>query len=281
VSAFAIKGATAFVTGGASGIGLAIARALAGEGARVAIADIHADWLDAALGDASGPEIGTVLDVTDRAGWARARDQVEARLGPVDILVNNAGIGPDLNPLADMPPEHFDRLVAIKLTGTFNGIHTFVPGMRERRRGHVVNTASMAGLMASARLGAYTASKFAVVGLSEVLRAELEPHGVGVSVLCPGLTATRLAETSARAGVSKVSAGPSPARAALDPAIVGDLVVEGIRHNHLHIVTHGEYRPHVERRMARVLDAFDRVPVRNPDGIPTRQVQETEEENPE
>ena len=261
-----LRGATGFVTGGASGIGLAIVRALVGEGARVAVADNNPDWLAAVAAELGGAVLPIALDVTDRAGWAAARARVEAELGPVDVLVNNAGIGPDLKPLDETAPGYFDRMIAIKLTGTYNGIHEFVPGMKARRRGHVVNTASMAGLVASPRLGPYTAAKFAVVGMSEVLAAELKDHGIGVSVLCPGLIATRLGETSVRAGVDR-PAGQSTA-AGLDPAIVGDLVIDAIRHNHLHIVTHREYAKGVERRMAQVLDAFARVPVREPTRLP-------------
>jgi NAD(P)-dependent dehydrogenase (short-subunit alcohol dehydrogenase family) len=268
MSGFDFAGATAFVTGGASGIGLAVVRALVREGARVAIADISEDWLADAVAELGEAVLAVPLDVTDREGWARARSLAEARFGPVDVLVNNAGIGADLKPLTDVSPGYFDRMIAIKLTGTFNGIHTFVPGMRERRRGHVVNTASMAGLIASARLGPYTAAKFGVVGLSEVLRAELEDHGVGVSVLCPGLIATRLGETSSRAGVDRAEVENAIRGKGIDPAIVGELVVEGIRHNRSHIVTHAEYVDAVKRRMVPVFAAFDRVPVRNPDVLP-------------
>src|SRR5690606_1567770 len=123
---------------------------------------------------------------------------------------------------------HFDRLIGIKLTGTYNGIRTFVPTMREARTGHVVNTASMAGLIASAKLGAYTASKFAVVGMSEVLRAELAGDGIGVSVLCPGLVSTNLGASNGRVSM----------KGGIDPAIVGEMVIDGIRENHMHIVTH-------------------------------------------
>jgi NAD(P)-dependent dehydrogenase (short-subunit alcohol dehydrogenase family) len=260
-----LRGATAFVTGGASGIGLAVVRALLREGARVAVADNNPEWLAevaAELGDAVLP---IALDVTDRAGWAAARATVEAKFGPVDVLVNNAGIGPDLKPLDEAAPAYFDLMIAIKLTGTFNGIHEFVPGMKARGRGHVVNTASMAGLTAMPRLGPYTAAKFGVVGLTEVLAAELAEHGVGASVLCPGLIATRLGETSARAGLDRPPqlAAPAGAPAGLDPAIVGDLVIDAIRHNHLHIVTHREYGKGVARRMDKVLEAFERVPMRN------------------
>ena len=249
----AIPGSTAFVTGRASGIGLAIARPLLAEGGRVALADWNREWLDAAVLELGAGASGVLLDVTDRDAWSQARDSVEADVGPVDILVNNAGIGPDLNRLAEMPPEHFDRLVAIKLSGTFNGI---VPGMRERRRGHVVNTASMAGLTASPRLGAYTAAKFGVVGLSEVLRAELAEEGIGVSVLCPGLVATRLTETSEFAGVRKAAPTPS-AQGGIDPMQVARQVVAAIREDRPYVITHAEHRPFVERRMNRILAAFD------------------------
>ncbi|KQZ62332.1 hypothetical protein ASD67_12330 [Sphingopyxis sp. Root1497] len=267
-ASFAIEGRTAFVTGGGSGIGLAIGRALAREGARVALADIDGEALEretAALGDAA---MAVALDVTDRDAWARARQAVEARFGPVSILINNAGIGPDLNLLDAMPEAHFDRIVAVKLTGTYNGVRCFVPAMREAGRGgHVVNTASMAGLIASAKLGGYTASKFAVVGLSEVLRAELEPDGIGVSVLCPGLVTTNLGRSTGRA----------PRAGGMDPAVVGDMVVRGIRKNRLHIVTLGQHRGLVADRMARVVAAFDDIPTDYPDSRPASDTQKYEE----
>lgn len=261
-----IAGSNAFVTGAASGIGLAIARALVNEGAQVALADIDADALAAAVGELGPAAMAIELDVTDRPGWAAAKQAVEAHFGPVDILVNNAGIGPDLNRIDEMPPEVFDRLVAIKLTGTFNGIRAFVPGMKTRGRGHVVSTASMAGLIASAKLGAYTASKFAVVGLTEVLRAELVGTGVGASVLCPGLIATNLGANTARAGVTRASS-PTNLGGGIDPAIVGELVIQGIHEDWSHIVTHSEYRSFVAQRGERLLAAFDRVPDRSP-GLP-------------
>jgi NAD(P)-dependent dehydrogenase (short-subunit alcohol dehydrogenase family) len=259
-------GRVAFVTGGASGIGLAIATALIEAGSRVMIADLDPVVLDRTVA-ALGPQAASVpLDVRDRDGWAAARIAVEERFGPVDILVNNAGIGPDGYALVDMDPTAFDRVIAIKLTGTFNGVATFGAGMRERGDSHIVNTASMAGLIAIANLGAYTASKFAVVGLSEVLRKEMAPHGVGVSVLCPGLVRTNLGETTASAGSERIHAGPvdSPATTdgGIDPALVGTIVIEAIRENRLHIVTHGDYREQVVARMDRVVEAFDGVPVR-------------------
>lgn len=250
-----IAGSTALVTGAGSGIGLAIARALHAHGAQVALADIDRDAAVRAAANLGERTLALGFDVADRGAWAAARGAVEQTLGPVSILVNNAGIGPSLEPLDAADPAHFDRMIGVKVTGTFNGIHTFVPGMRARGSGHVVNTASMAGLIASARLGPYTASKFAVVGMSEVLRAELEDVGIGVSVLCPGLVATNLgSERRARSGEPPIAGG-------IDAEIVGEMVVEAIRENRAYIVTHGEYRPLVSARAGRILDAFDRAPV--------------------
>lgn len=256
-----IANRTAFITGGASGIGLAIAEALIAAGARVVIADWNGDVAEreaTRLGDAA---MAVVLDVTDRGAWSSAKRVAEERFGPVEICVNNAGIGPDLNELADMPCESFDRLVGIKLTGTFNGIHTFAADMRARGDGHFVNTASMAGLTASARLGAYTASKFAVVGMSEVLRAEMEPHGVGVSVLCPGMVRTNLATNTP--AVSRPVGMPSDMSSGIDPALVGAQVVDAVRANQLYIITHAEYYPAVAARSARLQQAFAEAPDRS------------------
>ena len=251
-----IAGKSALVTGAAGGIGLAIARALHEAGARPMLADIDMAELDKAASSLNGaPTLH--LDVTDRAAWAAARD----RLGIVDILVNNAGIGPDGRTFADMDPVAFDRMISLNLVSVFNGVSTFAAGMRERGSGHIVNTASMAGLMASATIGAYTVAKFGVVGMTEVLRAEMAPHGVGVSVLCPGLVATRLRETTIRAG-SETPTGQSVSVAAepMDASVVGRMTVEAIRLDKPLIVTHGEYTGAVEKRMARVLAAFDGVP---------------------
>lgn len=251
-----VNGRIALVTGAASGIGFAIARALAEEGSRVILADIDRDELGRAAAAIPGAET-IVLDVTNRDQWAIAGQ----RFGAIDILVNNAGIGPDGFPLADMDAESFDRIIRINLTGVFNGISTFAAAMRDRGSGHIVNTASMAGLTASARLGGYAAAKFAVVGMSEVLRAEMLPHGVGVSVLCPGYVPTRLAETTGKAGSAVPSTDlSSTTTTPLDAAIVGRLVVDAIRSGKPLVVTHGEYRGAVEARLENVLVAFDGVP---------------------
>jgi NAD(P)-dependent dehydrogenase (short-subunit alcohol dehydrogenase family) len=268
-----IDGRTAFVTGGASGIGLAIAETLVAEGARVAVADWNSTSLERQTARLGPSVLALELDVRDRAGWQQAKKTTEDTFGPIEILVNNAGVGPDQHELADMPPEHFDRLVAIMLTGMFNGIHTFAAAMRDRAEGHVVNTASMAGLVASARLGAYTAAKFAVVGMTEVLRAEMEPHGVGVSVLCPGLVRTNLGSDNPNSTLAERQAAFA---AGIDPSLVGAQVVDAIRHNDLYVITHGEYGRAVDQRAARLRRAFDEAPKRgSADNLPGTQVEET------
>jgi NAD(P)-dependent dehydrogenase (short-subunit alcohol dehydrogenase family) len=253
-----IEGRTALVTGGASGIGLGIVEALVDAGARVVIADRDAGPLEREAERLAGRVIGQLLDVADRAGWHEAKRNAEAVFGPVDILVNNAGIAPDFNELADMPLEHFDRAIGIMLVGVFNGIHTFGPGMRERRHGHILNTASMNGLVSVARTGAYTAAKFGVVGMTEALRKEMDPYGVGVSVLCPGAVRSNLLrDASPDEQIVRSHRG-------IDPRVVGDQVVGAIRRNELYVITHGQHKPGVEARLAALVDAFDRAPIAEP-----------------
>lgn len=249
-----IAGRTALVTGAASGIGLGIAEALVAEGAKVVLCDWKEGWLRRETERLGDTAIGRHFDVRDREGWQRAKEAAEDAFGPVDILVNNAGVVPGRFELADMPVEHFDRLVGIMLVGMFNGIHTFAAGMRQRADGHIVNTASMAGLVTSPGIGAYTTSKFAVVGMSEVLRAEMAPHGVGVSVLCPGLVRTNI-------GVEDEETQPAQDRSVMeggmDPALVGARVLDAIRNNELHVLTHGGYEDRLEARAELIRRAAD------------------------
>jgi NAD(P)-dependent dehydrogenase (short-subunit alcohol dehydrogenase family) len=247
----------AFVTGGASGIGLGIADALAARGLAVTLADIDGPALDRAIGQRNARFCGQVLDVRDREGWARAKAEAEAAFGPVDILVNNAGIGPDGAEIADLTPESFDRILGIDLVGVFNGIHAFAAGMRARGRGHIVNTASIAGLFASAPgVSAYAIAKFGVVAMSETLRGELVAHGVGVSVLCPGFVATNIIANTARiSGIATDYDGDMEPGTGMSPGQAGDIVVAGIEADRLYILTHPEMWPLVaERHQAIAVD---------------------------
>ena len=191
----------------------------------------------------------------------------------MDILCNNAGVGQgrfaDGRPitLADMPEALWRLVLETNMTGTFLGIRAVAPRLIARGQGgHIVNTASMARLIAPGGLGAYSASKYAVVGMSEALRAELAPHGIGVSVLCPGavesnLVATSAARRAAVAGASEGMARDLATRKAdqakrMDPVLVGARILRAIEDDEFYIITHPEYRALVDERFAAVGAAF-------------------------
>ena len=269
-----LVGKTALITGGASGIGLGMARAFIAAGLKVAIADINETALAAAAAALPGLGTAVTLDVTRAAEWARALDAVEAALGPVDILCNNAGVGQgryadgrDTN-VATMPEALWRMVLEINATGTFLGAHAMLPRMLARGQGgHIVNTASTGGLMAPAGIAAYCASKFAVVGLSESMRAELAPAGIGVSVLCPGgvrsslfanSVAIRAQHPEAFEGLATVSTDASRFEQSqrMDPVYVGEMVLRAIAGNAMYIIPHPEYLGHIEERHAAMVAAF-------------------------
>jgi NAD(P)-dependent dehydrogenase (short-subunit alcohol dehydrogenase family) len=185
-----LKGKTALVTGAASGIGRATTAALAAEGARVIVCDVNQAGLaevTAQLGSAC--PLSRRVDVADREAMRAFAAEVHALVPALDILVNNAGVALE-GGLLETSLEDWDWLLGINLGGVVHGCHFFVPPMAARGSGHVVNISSMLGYFAAPRLAAYVASKFAVLGLSESLRAELAPHGVAVSAICPGMINT-------------------------------------------------------------------------------------------
>lgn len=248
----------AFITGGASGLGLGMADALAARGIAATIADIDAEALAQVVATRGNSFRGQVLDTRDREGWAKARAEAEAALGPVDILINNAGISPNGREFADMDPESFDRILGINLVGIVNGVFAFAAGMRDRGRGHIVNTSSQAGLVTTVPgVGAYSVAKFGVTALSEALRREMEPHGVGVSVLCPGWVPTNLGANTVKLGgdVNRYSTGVPPTTISADD--VGRMVVDGIERNAAHIITHKDVWRSVEERMNAIREACD------------------------
>ncbi|HYL60418.1 MAG TPA: SDR family NAD(P)-dependent oxidoreductase [Candidatus Acidoferrales bacterium] len=262
-----VEGLTAFITGGARGIGLGIGRAFARAGMKLAIADIDPDSLAAAKSElAKLTAVETFnLDVRDREAYARVADEAEARLGPVSILCNNAGVAAPIRPTY----EFWDWMLGINLYGVINGIQTFVPRMLERGRGgHIVNTASGAGLVAEGSGVMYNTSKFAVVGLSESLRRELEPRGIGVSVLCPGPVATNIVSNSriTQPPPGSVEEGKSweaiteritgYLATGVAPDRVGEMVLAGVKANRLYIITDRIIEKFVEARMKAILDAL-------------------------
>jgi NAD(P)-dependent dehydrogenase (short-subunit alcohol dehydrogenase family) len=205
-----LDGKLALVTGAGSGIGHATARALARAGARIVVIDVDADRVEQVAAElGAGCALAKRVDVAKREEMRALADEVHARFGPVAVVVNNAGVG-HCGGMLDTPLEDWDWTVGINLWGVIHGCHFFVPQMVSAGvRGHVVNIASMFGLLAPPGVGPYCTTKFAVVGLSESLRAELAPHGIGVSVVCPGMIATdiihraRFADDSARAPVAE------------------------------------------------------------------------------
>jgi NAD(P)-dependent dehydrogenase (short-subunit alcohol dehydrogenase family) len=194
-------GRTAIVTGGASGIGRALCAHLSAAGAHVVVADIDADGAAsvAAAASAQGTGPGTTvarhLDVTDEESFRRTVRDVVERHGRLDLLVNNAGISLG-GPAEELRGEHWDRLIGVNLRGVVNGVLAAYPQMIDQGDGHIVNTASGAGLVGLPFIVGYSATKHAVVGLSTALRPEAALHGVRVSVLCPGAVETAILDTA-------------------------------------------------------------------------------------
>jgi NAD(P)-dependent dehydrogenase (short-subunit alcohol dehydrogenase family) len=259
-------GKTAFVTGGASGIGLGISQALLSEGMNVVIGDVNEAHTDDARSKLEGANVEFVrVDVTDRESVARAADAAVAAFGDIHVLCNNAGIAGG-GAVADPGFADWDRAMAVNLGGAVNVVKTFVPLIRRHGNGgHVVNTSSIAGITALPfEGGAYTTAKFAVRGLSESLRLSLAPEGIGVSVLCPGLTLTRILAAPDREDPDAkpmASEGDPDALfnsmdGAMDPIEVGRAVVRGIRENLPYILSHGEFREEIRSLFDEIIEAF-------------------------
>ena len=268
-----ITGRTAFITGAAHGIGRAIAAALAHEGVKLALADLEETALERTRGELSAMTAveTVVLDVRDRAGFETAADAVESRLGPVSLLINNAGVAGGA-PAHRMSYALWDWGMDVNLGGVVNGLQTFLPRMIARGGGgHIVNTASGAGLAAVGAGVLYHTAKFAVVGLSEALRAELVPFGIGVTVLCPGPVDDGIVARTRtlRPDLSR-SLSPDELQAARDrsvlaaatlskgvsPDAVGEMVLEGVSRDRLYIHTDRSLEDSIRRRGLAILEAM-------------------------
>lgn len=271
-----VAGKVAFITGGASGMGLAMARSFAKAGMKVVIADIEQAALDAVREEfeASNAEFLTIrLDVTDRKAMEDAAEQTIERFGKVHVVCNNAGVAVG-GAIDEMTYNDWDWVTNVNINGVFNGIHAFLPRIEAHGEGgHVVNTASIAGHLGIPRLSVYTASKFAVVGMSETMREDLQDKDIGVSVLCPGMVNTNIF-TSERnrpddlPGTNIIrdnlddEGEPTTLRdalaEALDPAIVGDMVLHAIRENEFYIFTHPQFVERTAERSQAMTEAFER-----------------------
>lgn len=190
-----LAGQVAVVTGGAQGLGLAIARRLLGSGARVSLWDRDAAQLETALDLLGAGADARVVDITDVEGLARVHAETEAQVGPVSILVHSAGIAGSNATLDAYDPEEWRRVVEVNLNGTFYVNRTVVPGMKARNYGRIVNIASIAGKEGNPKLSAYSAAKAGVIGLTKSLGKELAGHDIAVNAITPATAKTRILET--------------------------------------------------------------------------------------
>ena len=275
-----LAGKTAFVTGGASGIGLALGRAFAEAGMKVMLADIEVDALAAAVGSLGdiGPSVqGVTCDVADAASVEQAAKASYAAFGNVHVVCNNAGVAGGSG-IDDISLDTWRWVLDVNLMGVLHGIRTFLPHIRAHGEGgHIVNTASMAGLQSGLGFSPYATSKFAVVGMSEGLAMQLKPLGIGVTVLCPGFVRTRISDSGrnrperygpARAPDPASAAGRLAAESArlqaagLDPAAVAAQTLAAIRDDELYVFTHPEMHGEVKERFAAIVAAMDRAAAR-------------------
>ncbi len=249
-----IEGRVAFVTGGGSGIGAGITQALVEKDMRVVVADIDGERAERQAHSLGSQAVAVTMDVTSLASWAEARETARRHFGDVDVLCNNAGISPPHQPLLEMPIDTFGKVMAVNVAGVYNGIATFAEGMCERRRGHIVNTSSLNGLIAYRGAVAYSASKFAVTGLSDALRDELAPFDVGVSVIFPGLTRSAMSESMMRRLAADARAAVEARM--MEPVWLGRAIVKAIENNEPYIISHPAHRPDLQRRFDNLLGAF-------------------------
>jgi len=249
-----LKAKTAVVTGAAGGIGLAFTKRFISEGMKVVMADIDENALarEATRLETAGADVvGVLTDVRDPASVEALRDQALSAFGAVHVVCNNAGVA-TAGPMADSTPADWRWVVDVNILGVAHGVSAFAPLLIEQGEGHIVNTASEAGLVTNDFIGVYCATKHAVVGLSESLWRELHPQGVGVSCLCPNLINTRIFESERNRddGVDVLpdqAAMLAPLREAIEatglpPSAAADAVVDAIRSDRFWVFTH-EFTP--------------------------------------
>lgn len=270
-----LNGKTAFVTGGASGIGFAMAKAFLHAGMNVMIADIEESAMRRALAALASYDNrlgGIVLDVSLRGAYEAAAAETLAKFGKVHVLCNNAGVS-RAGLVERVSPADWEWVWGVNLHATVTGIQLFLPHIKTHGEGgHIVSTASMAGLVGSALSGPYVTTKYAIVGLSEVLADELKGSNIGVSVLCPAVVKTQMPfngrNRPSRFGGAFSLEGDAENlernqryvtnnETGLDPDRVGDMVVRAIRENRLYILTDPARRPAVQARFDRIMAGFD------------------------
>ncbi|PDH40412.1 MAG: short-chain dehydrogenase [OM182 bacterium MED-G24] len=274
-----VAGKVAFITGGASGLGLAMARSLSGAGMKVVIADIEDSALaavDDEFSDSNTDVLTIKIDVTDRDSMSDAANKTIEAFGKVHVLCNNAGVFVGGN-VSDMTYKDWDWVMNVNVQGVINGMVTFVDLIKSHGEGgHIVNTASIAGHIGIAGLSVYNMSKFAVQGLSEAMRPDLAQFNIGTSVLCPGVVATNIfnAERNRPDDLKKESTqsrqsgtGSSAAEGRgigsmmdniLQPSVIGDMVLDAIVNDVFYIFSHPSFKERVGARGEEIAAAFDR-----------------------
>ena len=267
-----LRGKTAFITGGASGIGLAMAEAFGREGMNVMLADIEAGALSKAVDELRAKQVraeGVVADAGNRDSIRAAALQTLAKFGKVHVVCNNAGVATG-GLFGTVPEKDWDWILDVNLKGVVYGMEVFEPLIASHGEGgHFVNTASMAGMVSPPTMEPYCATKFAVVAMSEGWAAQLAGKNIGVSILCPGFVQTRIHESrrnrpdaygadqrEVRSEVEMVSAAAVQGGIPVGP--VAQRVVEAIHDNDLYVFTHPEMKAAVEMRFQRILEAFDK-----------------------
>jgi len=268
-------GKTAVISGGAEGIGLSIAKALGEQKMNVVLADIDEENLQKAgleLESAGIPVLTVTLDVADEAQWQTVAEQAIARFGKVHMVVNNAGVGGDSGSIENEQTKGWQWALDVNLMGVIYGAKVMVPLIKQHGEGGwIVNVASMAGMGGVPYNGAYTATKAAVVALSESWAGELQRKGIKVSVLCPAFVQTRIFDSERnrpvqyQTDIAKVANKPQlPSKAkalvenGIDVSIVGKRVVEALNEDELYIFTHPNYRAVVQQRFDAIDAAFER-----------------------
>jgi NAD(P)-dependent dehydrogenase (short-subunit alcohol dehydrogenase family) len=267
-----LSGKVAVITGGASGIGFATAKALAAKGAKIVIADIEAAALDravTALSSAGAKAEGVVCDVANLASVQHLADAAFSKMGAVHIVFNNAGVAVG-GPIAEMKHSDWEWIIKVDLWGPIHGVEVFLPRMIEQRQGgHLLFTASFAGLVPNEGLGPYCVAKYGVVALAEVLRREIRRHDMGVSVLCPMRVETNIGSSERNRAADFGGAEASPRVQAQDAGnlnLAGRVlqvdevaanVVDAIVANRLYILPHEESREFLRRRFDRIDRTFD------------------------
>src|SRR5881296_822330 len=258
-----LGGGVAVVTGGASGIGRAMAEHFAGERAKVVVADIDQRALAAVVDSIKargGEALGVPTDVTDLSSVQALAAAAFEAFGKVSVLCNNAGVAL-WGGLESATHRDWQWVLGVNLWGVIHGVEAFVPRMiASKEPGHIVNTASMAGLVATRGLGVYNTSKYAVVGLSKTLAKDLKPYGIGVSILCPMGVATqiRASERNRPATLRNEKPASTPVDLigrTLDPDTVAAMTIAAIKDNRLYVITHEEGLEPLRRRFQRLEQA--------------------------